>query len=84
MTAEMCKKFDVSKNVLILCCLTLVLGFLLLLSLIICVALNAIEIQGVKELLGVLGGLLISPSAIMFLRKIFLKPEEKAKEDKES
>lgn len=79
MTNELSKKFDISKNVLILSIVTLVLGFLLLISLIICVALDAITVQGVKELLGILGGILVSPSAIIFLRKLFLQKEEKPK-----
>lgn len=52
------------------------------LSLIICVALGTMNVQGVKELLGILGGILVSPSAIIFLRKLFSCKEVKTKKKK--
>lgn len=82
MTDKLSKKLDISKNILILSCVTLILGFLLFLSLIICVAIGTMNVQGVKELLGILGGILVSPSAIIFLRKLFSCKEVKDKKKK--
>lgn len=78
MTDELSKKLDVPKNLLILCSLALILGFLIIIALIICMALNAINVQGVKEFLGILGGFLVSPSVIIFFRKFFSQSDKKS------
>lgn len=81
MTDELSKKLDVPKNLLILCSLALILGFLIIIALIICMALNAINVQGVKEFLGILGGFLVSPSVIIFIRKYFSLGKKSDKEE---
>lgn len=43
---EVCNKLDISKNVLVLSIVGFICGFIIILSLIICVALDKIDVAG--------------------------------------
>lgn len=64
------KKNDISKNFLILAIVGLVCGSILLLALIVCIALGKLEVQGVKEIMGVVGGVLMTPAAGIGVSKL--------------
>lgn len=60
---ELSKKLDISKNFLVLAIVGLVCGLILILSLVICIALGKLEVQGAKEIMGAVGGVLMTPAA---------------------
>lgn len=64
------RKFDISKNLLILAIVGLICGLILILSLIVCIALGKLEVQGAKEIMGVVGGVLMTPAAGIGVSKL--------------
>lgn len=79
---EVCNKLDISKNVLVLSIVGFICGFIIILSLIICVALDKIDVAGVKELMGIFGTLFASPGIALFIKYLFVGRNGSNKEKK--
>lgn len=70
---KICNKLDISKNFLILAIVGLMCGTILILSLVACIALGKLEIAGVKELMGIFGGVFLSPSMLILIKQLIPK-----------
>lgn len=62
--------FDIPRNFLILAIVGLICGLILILTLIICVSLGKLQIEGVKEIMGVLGGACVTPAIGVAITKL--------------